>query len=1211
MKVVYVNTIGDKHSGAVKQAYRHVDVLNQLGIDAYVATDSECKWFENTTKTIPVSAVELTADDFLVFGETVRDIPQVKGADRCGKVILCHNEYDYQSGFEGNLFVIRKKYTDAAAILCASENAKKNLQFMFPASNVMRVRPSFDRKPLFYNGKKEPFVSLFLSSKKNKVGDIVSVTGLRWIPEGWKLWPMENIPESQVVNTMGRSALFISLNEHSGFGLAMAEAMACGCVVVGYTGLAGSEFLRPGISFPIQNGDFLEMANKLVELFVIPMPEIVEIGHKASTFIRSEYSTAKEVESVNNAWSKITRPVVEITTQTTDRMKKEVAAYMPVYNEGPYMECLLKWLIPRVGAIFVAESIVPWSPTAQPGGKSKAIVDKVIADCPEAKDKIKYIGVGNNENKDKPLVREAKQRNEVIGCIKAAGFKFVWMVEADEFYRNDEAVALWSWFFDRVEDGAKVARCKWHTYWRSLHWRIDPPENFYPSVAFMSDCTFSHGRVLSICDEDKSVEVPERICVIRHYSWARTPSDVRNKLAAWGHSKELNPEWYDKVFMPWTPGSSCGNLHPTHPENYKTTIHCDLPIPEALEGHPFLGKDIIEDVEYVMVDPVVCLNPSAKVTVEVPKPRIKAVIMHHNKPENADRLYEQLAPVFDDVEIFDNGSDSNLIPIHTTRSRENVYWAGTWNEVLETCSDYDAVWVLGCDIVLLNTAKEYRDAIESSLPFGCWSPCIRGRAHPFMQEKYFSDKQPKSVRNIEGMALALSGPIMREIKKLLPGSPIGFGHDFWMCYRSRQMGMKNIIDGRVVVHHPPGIGYDELEALKQMQNTFSASYGEDFRFTIFQYDERFEYNVIGERVMADKKFTIVTIDNGWGLSEFIRITSKMGPDVRKIVMRKGIIDNVPVEGVEFVPYNLNLESLIREASVAFFPRVGMVNKEDYTTLLRAGIATVVRESCSQGLITHEKNGWLFRDEMWAHYWLNFLKENPAELERVKRETAAKFEDISLTGVQTEPIQKFEEKTNIKRCVTIITPTYKRDLKVIQRCVGSLLLQTKDDWEQIICSDGNYEPEVAKYVEGLKDPRIRYCHTEGKKDGDFGNTVRSEMLEQANGDFVFFFDDDNVILPTFFEKMLSAIRAADSDLAICQIMHFGPLNEKEVGRPPIVLKGDPVKLYHIDPLQVLVKREVMQEVGWDTEVGYLSDGVSLEKLANRKIVRVDEILGIHM
>ena len=1201
MKVVFVYSTDDNTpSGGAKQAYRHIDVLNHLGIDAtfiHPTKGFRYNWFDNQTRIAHIDDVELTADDFLIYGELVPEIPRVKGWDRCGKVILCQNDYNSLAGFKLDLMSVRSHYREAAAVLCPSAHAEANLKFMFKSSRVMRFRYSFDSPLWQYTSQKDKLVAVMPRKRGTEINAIVAVTGLLWMPPGWNLGRIDGFSERDVAAAYSRSGVFLSLGEREGFGMPPAEAMACGCVVVGYTGFAGDEFMLPGISFPVPDGDFIGLTRELVEVFKMSPEERAEIGLKASTFIRSTYSTQAEVASIKMAWEKITRPRIEIQTETRDRMKNEVAVYMPVYNEGPYLETLLKWLVPRVGAIFVAESIVPWSPNAKPGGESKAVVDKVLAECPDAKEVIRYLPVGSGDINDDPLIREAKQRNEVLGKIKESGFKFVWMVEADEFYRNEEVEALWDWFFERSTEGARAANCHWKTYWRSIHWRMESVETFRPNVAFLSDCKFSRGRVLSDADEITAVEVPDRICIIRHYSWARTPADTKNKLAAWGHSQELQPDWYEKVFLPWMPDIQSYNLHPTRPESYKMVVRCDLPVPEAMEGHPFNGKDLITDERGM-----VCFNPEAKGTVMVTddrkrKCRIKAVIMHHNKPENADRLYEQLAPVFDDVEIFDNGSEPSQIPIHTTRSRENVYWTGTWNEVMKTCSEYDAVWVLGCDIVLLSHPKEYREAIESSLPFGCWSPCIDGRAHPFMLAEHYTDKKPREVRNVEGMALAVSGSLMRQVGELVPGSKIGFGHDFWLCYRARKAGLNNIIDGRVVVHHPVGMGYNEAEAHQQMDETFSRMYGSDYRRSIFEYDYRFEGNLMGGKIMEDgngKRFTIVTVDNGWGLTEFVRIASKM-TGARLIVMRKGIIEGTPVSGVEFIPYDPSLSQLISEADVAFFPRVGAANKEDYLNLLKAGVPMVVRESCSQNVINHQKNGWLFRDEPWAAHWLAYLHDNPPKTTR-------------LSGVQAKI-----EMPEVKRPrVTVITPTYHRDLKVIHRCIDCMLLQTEKDWEQVVCSDGDCEQEVEWMVKSIGDPRIRYCHTVGKMDKDYGNTVRSEMLAQATGDFVFFFDDDNIILPNYLERMLAVLTFGDgADYAVCKIMHFGPVNEKEIGKAPLVLTGDPVRLYHIDPLQVVVRREVMQKVGWDTKVGYLSDGVSLERLAPYRIVRVDEVLGIHV
>ena len=196
-------------------------------------------------------------------------------------------------------------------------------------------------------------------------------------------------------------------------------------------------------------------------------------------------------------------------------------------------------------------------------------------------------------------------------------------------------------------------------------------------------------------------------------------------------------------------------------------------------------------------------------------------------------------------------------------------------------------------------------------------------------------------------------------------------------------------------------------------------------------------------------------------------------------------------------------------------------------------------------------------------------------------------------------------------VTVITPTYRRDPNIIKRCIDCMKLQTLTSWEQMVCSDGGEEEQAKKVVQEANDPRVIYCNIGTKKEGDFGNTVRSMMLALARGQYVLFFDDDNIILPHYLERMTKAISQSGTDFAVCQLMHFGPLNEA-AGKPPIVLKGDPVKLYHIDPLQILVKTEVMKKVGWDTEVGYLSDGVSLEKLGDGyKHTRVEEVLGVHV
>jgi hypothetical protein len=603
---------------------------------------------------------------------------------------------------------------------------------------------------------------------------------------------------------------------------------------------------------------------------------------------------------------------------------------------------------------------------------------------------------------------------------------------------------------------------------------------------------------------------------------------------------------------------------------------------------------------------------------------IKVVVISHNQPESVDRLYGQLSKGFDDVEVWDTASDPDKVPINITISDENVSWEGVWAKAMQIYGDYDALWILGGDISLENDASEYAEAIESAMEFGCWSPAIRGRAHPFMLADSYGDEMV-SVRNIEGMALAVSGELIRRIGgKFEVSTEIGFGQDYWLCHAARKNGMRNIIDGRVTVNHPPGIGYDEGAAHDAMERVFSERYGADFRRTVFEYDQTYEGNLVKEE---RKMLTIITVENGWGVPEIEAIMKEV-EGVELVVMQKGV-SNFDVEGATVLPYTTDLDDLIARADLALFARVGPANEKEYAKILEAGVPMVVHNYYHQGKIEHEVNGFVYGHESWAIQWLNTLvkdegarkrvsaawtEETPAE---VPEEVVAMVEELNAEveagqTVLMDIAMKEKPLDDGEVLVTVITPTYKRDSGVIRRSYDCLKLQSVAQWEQLICSDGGDEEHVRKLVEDIGDERVSYHHLDAKKDGDYGNTCRAEMLKRARGRYVLFLDDDNVILPKYLEIMIGALGDSGKDFAVCDVMHFGPLNEAVAGKPPVVLTGEPVKLYSVDPLQILVKREAMQDVGWDVDRGYIADGVSLEALGDKyEYVKVPEVLGVHI
>jgi hypothetical protein len=196
-------------------------------------------------------------------------------------------------------------------------------------------------------------------------------------------------------------------------------------------------------------------------------------------------------------------------------------------------------------------------------------------------------------------------------------------------------------------------------------------------------------------------------------------------------------------------------------------------------------------------------------------------------------------------------------------------------------------------------------------------------------------------------------------------------------------------------------------------------------------------------------------------------------------------------------------------------------------------------------------------------------------------------------------------------VTIITPTYQRNPDIVQRNIECVRAQSFPHWRHIICSDGVFEKAVYDLILQEGDSRRAYCIAE-KHYGDFANSVRHEMLtKHADTEFVLFYDDDNIILPNYLEKMIGALEKNDNgeQFAICQLMHFGPVI-KSVGRPPVLLEGVP-KVKYIDTLQVVARTEAIKTVGW-LKNGYCSDGHTFEELGRRfAFVRVNECLALHM
>ncbi len=119
-------------------------------------------------------------------------------------------------------------------------------------------------------------------------------------------------------------------------------------------------------------------------------------------------------------------------------------------------------------------------------------------------------------------------------------------------------------------------------------------------------------------------------------------------------------------------------------------------------------------------------------------------------------------------------------------------------------------------------------------------------------------------------------------------------------------------------------------------------------------------------------------------------------------------------------------------------------------------------------------------------------------------------------------------------ISVIIPTYNTPIKMLNRCVKSVLAQTYKSFECIIVDDGS-EDEYAARLDKYAGGRIRVLH---KPNGGLGS-ARNFGVQNARGEYVFFLDSDDYISPYALENGKAIADSTGADMVVGGIVHTGP------------------------------------------------------------------------
>lgn len=165
-------------------------------------------------------------------------------------------------------------------------------------------------------------------------------------------------------------------------------------------------------------------------------------------------------------------------------------------------------------------------------------------------------------------------------------------------------------------------------------------------------------------------------------------------------------------------------------------------------------------------------------------------------------------------------------------------------------------------------------------------------------------------------------------------------------------------------------------------------------------------------------------------------------------------------------------------------------------------------------------------------------------------------------------------------VSIILPTYNR-AKFLPQAFPSIRSQTFTDWELIVVDDGSTDDTAAVVAERTREwsQPVRYVRQENQ--GAYG--ARNTGLDLACGEYVAFFDSDDVWLPEYLERLVTALRRApDVTWAYCACRIVDLTTGREVspstfsdnGRPKPFLR---LPTTRIGDLRVFPGRSILDRV----------------------------------
>lgn len=310
MRIFYLCPDISFPSGGVKTLYDHVQILQDNGYDAYIlhsAKGFKLSWFDHSVPVIYLTDKPMFGTrDTIVLTEVFPNM--MKQLKPFNKVVIALNPlYIFHSMPLGENW---KSY-GVEWVMTSSTVIKDLIEWSMGIENIYVIGTSIDHDMFNFNYGKKRLQIAYISRK-----DTLSPVAEKMIISNDRLFKhidfvrIENLHFKDYAEVLKESEIYLTTQPFEGLNISVLEAMACGCICIGFHGIGGRDYIVGSGAKQnfvlVESMDFIELSRSLTALITMAKEysPLIETIRKNGFATASLYTKSHEKETVLQFWSK-------------------------------------------------------------------------------------------------------------------------------------------------------------------------------------------------------------------------------------------------------------------------------------------------------------------------------------------------------------------------------------------------------------------------------------------------------------------------------------------------------------------------------------------------------------------------------------------------------------------------------------------------------------------------------------------------------------------------------------------------------------------------------------------------------------------------------------------------------------------------------------------------------------------------------------------